>query len=184
MRRRRPDASAVKFFDAFPIRDEVARGQDRSTFRVVTNEALFEVVRKNPTRQSELAAIRGINARLVEQRGSDMLGALSRGNSVAEADLPRFPKAARWDRDPEFDSNVSRLKTVRDAAANRLDLDPGVLCARDRLEAVVRRKPSHVEDLSDLPDLRRWQIEELGEAFVRALRAGNPTDSPYRDDGK
>ena len=164
-------------------RDEVARAQDRSTFRVVTNEALFEVVRRNPARQADLAAIKGINARLVEQRGAEMLGALSRGNLVPEADLPRFPKSARWDRDPDFDAKVSRLKTVRDAAATRLDLDPGVLCARERLEAVVRRKPLRVDDLSDLPELRRWQIDELGEAFVRALRDGKPAESPYRDDG-
>jgi ribonuclease D len=77
---------------------------------------------------------------------------------------------------------------VRDAAAARLELDPGVLCARERLEAVVRRKPARVEDLADIKELRQWQIEELGEDFVKALRdtravAHPPAthDSPYRD---
>ena len=65
---------------------------------------------------------------------------------------------------------MARLKTVRDAAAARLDLDPGVLCPRERLEAVARRRPKAVEELGDIPELRRWQVEQLGEDFVRALR--------------
>ena len=167
-----------------PWRDAVARAQDRSTFRVMTNEALLDIARRNPQRQADLAAIKGVNARLVDQRGREILEAIARGNAVAEGDLPRFPKAPRWDRDPEFDAKVARLKAVRDAAATRLELDPGVLCARERLEAVVRRKPARVEDLADVSDLRQWQVEELGEDFVRALRQGAPVavpDSPYRD---
>ena len=83
--------------------------------------------------------------------------------------MPRFPRAQRWERDPDFDDVVARLKSVRDQAAERLDLDPGVLCARDRLEAVARRRPASVEQLAEVPELRKWQIEELGEEFVRAV---------------
>ena len=169
-------------------RDGVAREQDRSTFRVMTNDVLLEMARRDPARIADIAAIRGVNARLAEQRGRDILDAIARGNAVLEADLPRFPRARRWERDPDFDDLVARLKTVRDAAAARLEVDPGVLCARERLEAVVRRRPARVEDLAEVTDLRRWQVEELGEAFVGALRngraAGAPqpaTDSPYRD---
>ena len=107
---------------------------------------------------------------ILESRSSEMLAAIERGLAVPEAQLPRFPRAQRWERDPDFDDVVARLKTVRDAAAGRLDLDPGVLCPRERLEAVARRRPNSVEELSEIPDLRRWQIEQLGEDFVRALR--------------
>ena len=167
-------------------RDEIARAQDRSSFRVMTNEALIDIARRNPARQADLSAIKGVNARLVEQRGREMLDALERGNAVPDSDLPRFPKSARWERDPDFDEQVARLKTVRDAAASRLELDPGVLCARERLEAVVRRKPARAADLADVRELRQWQVEELGEDFVQALRNGasrGPArqDSPYRD---
>jgi len=59
---------------------------------------------------------------------------------------------------------------VRDAAAIRLSLDPGVLCSRERLEAIVRRKPSRVKDLEDVPGLRRWQVGEMGEEFISAIQ--------------
>ncbi|MGH7677476.1 MAG: HRDC domain-containing protein, partial [Gemmatimonadaceae bacterium] len=75
----------------------------------------------------------------------------------------------RWDRDPQFDARVAALKTVRDDAANRLDLDPGVLASRERLEAVARSRPTSREDLLLIPELRKWQVEVLGDSFVKAL---------------
>jgi ribonuclease D len=59
---------------------------------------------------------------------------------------------------------------VRDAAATRLELDPGVLCSRERLENVARSGAKTIDDLAAVPELRRWQIEEMGEGFVRALQ--------------
>ena len=168
-------------------RDDVARAQDKSTFRIVTNEVLLSLARTAPATMKALESTRGLNVRLIEQRGTQLLAAIARGVAVPEADLPRFPKSARWERDPDFDDRVARLKHARDEAARRLELDPGVLFSRERLEAVARRKPARVEDLADIAEVRKWQIEVLGEAFVRALRQGGGAaakatdDSPYRD---
>lgn len=151
-------------------RDGVARALDRSTFRVVTNDVLLELSRRSPRTMDDLRAIKGIGRSILENRGGEILEAAARGRAVAEGDLPRFPKAPRWDRDPNFDERVARLKRVRDEVAADLDLDPGVLCARDRLEAVARARPRHREQVQALPELRGWQVEVLGDAFVRALR--------------
>jgi ribonuclease D len=183
-----------------PWRDAVARELDRATFRVVSNDVLLEIARRQPTAKEELAAIKGMPRNQVEARGGQVLDAVRRGVAVPEGSLPRFPRAPRWDRDPDFDERVSRLKRVRDEAAARLDLDPGVLCARDRLEAVARKKPRTLEELAEVPELRRWQREQLGEGFLAALqtpataRPDEPArsrrgaaegttkdDSPYRD---
>ena len=51
----------------------------------------------------------------------------------------------------------------------RLGLDPGFLCAREKLETIARKKPKTLEELAEVPDLRRWQIGVLGEAFLKAL---------------
>jgi ribonuclease D len=152
-------------------RDERAAALDRATFRVMGNEAMFEIARVHPSTREELAAIRGVPRGVLERHGTELLDAVKRGLAVPEADLPRFPRAARWDRDPDFDANVAKLKSVRDAAAARLKLDPGVLCSRDRMEAVARRKPQSAGELAEIPELRRWQAEVLGPDFVAALRA-------------
>ena len=152
-----------------PWRDTVAGTLDRATFRVLGNEQLLDIARTQPQTKEALGKIKGMPRAILEQRGADLLDAVRRALAVPDAELPKFPRAARWDRDPDFDARVSALKTARDASAKRLALDPGVLCSRDRMEAVARRNPSSVEELSEVTELRRWQVAELGEDFVRAL---------------
>jgi len=153
-----------------PWRDGVARDLDRATFRVMGNEVLLDIARTAPKTAQELAGLKGMPRGILERGGAAILSAVTRGLEVAEEHLPKFPRAAKWEREEDFEANVTKLKAVRDAAAIRLSLDPGVLCSRERLEAIVRKKPSKVKDLEDVPGLRRWQIAEMGEDFVEALR--------------
>jgi ribonuclease D len=154
-------------------RDTVAAQLDRATFRVIGNEALFEIARRAPMNTSELSTIKGMPKGMIERAGADMVAAIRHGMEVPEAELPKFPKGQRWNKDRDFDEKVNRLKAVRDAAATRLDLDPGVLCSRERLENIARSGAKTVEDLAAVPDLRRWQIEEMGEGFLKALAGGS-----------
>ena len=150
-------------------RDSIAAELDRATFRVAGNEVLLDLARGAPTTRDGLFAVKGFPRGMSDVRAQEALQAIVRGNAVADADLPRFPKAARWDKDPEFDDRVAKLKSVRDAVATELDLDPGVLCSRDRMEAVARRNPRHVDEIAEVTELRRWQAEVLGARFVNAL---------------
>ena len=154
-----------------PWREEVARELDRSTFRVVGNEVLLELSRRAPSSKTELGTIKGMPRGMIETRSAGVLDAIKRGVAVAEADLPRFPKSPRWARDPDFDDRVNRLRQVRDGKARELDLEPGVLCPRERLEAIARRQATSLDALSEIPDLRRWQIDVLGSDLVRAMGA-------------
>jgi ribonuclease D len=152
-----------------PWRDKVAGELDRATFRVVGNEQLLAVAQKQPRTRQDLLSIKGMPRGIAESRGRDILAAVERGLAVPEDELPRFPRAPRWDRDPDFDNRVNALKTARDRVAHDLELDPGVLCSRDRMESVARRNPAGIEELQALDTLRRWQVEVLGAAFLRAL---------------
>ena len=172
-------------------RDALARQLDRSTFRVVGNETLMDIARLRPSDAKTLMSIKGMPRGIGERHASEVLEAVERGIAVPDAELPQFPRAPRWDKDPDFDARVNALRTVRDEAAKRLDLDPGVLGSRERLESIARRMPQSIEDLVDIADLRRWQIEEFGEAAVRAVNsiasappgAGKPAPSGRRPRG-
>ncbi|HTD83121.1 MAG TPA: HRDC domain-containing protein, partial [Gemmatimonadaceae bacterium] len=150
-------------------RNTVAAQLDRATFRVMGNEVLLELARRPPRSVSELSAIKGMPKGMVERGGADIVAAIRRGMEAPEAELPKFPRGQRWNKDRDFDDRVGRLKTVRDAAATRLEMDPGVLCSRERLENVARSGARTIEDLAKVPELRRWQIEEMGEGFIREM---------------
>jgi ribonuclease D len=172
-------------------RDDVARRADKATFRVLGNEQLLEIARSKPDARETLATIKGMPRGILESRSQDILSAVRQGLAVPEAQLPRFAKAPRWDRDPDFDARVSALKTVRDAAATRLEMDPGVLCSRDRMEAVARKNPATLPELESITELRHWQVDLLGADFLKALAphrraksaqvTSRQDDSPYSD---
>ncbi len=153
-------------------RDGVAGTLDRATFRVVSNDVLLELCRKVPKHAGQLQGMKGLNPRMASEQGAAIIAAVERGMAVPENELPRFPRSPRWEKDPQLDQRLSQLKSVRDAAAQRLELDPGVLCARDRMEAVARRQPASLDDFNELPELRKWQVEVLGEDFIKAMRKG------------
>jgi len=150
-------------------RDTVAAQLDRATFRVMGNEVLLDLSRNPPRNVSELSAIKGMPKGMIDRAGPDIIAAVRRGLEVPEADLPRFPKGQRWNKDREFDARVVRLKGVRDEVARALDLDPGVLCSRERLENIARSAAKTAEDLEAVPGLRRWQIEVMGPGLIAAL---------------
>lgn len=151
-------------------RDAKAAELDRAVFRVMANEVLLGLARTAPTREDQLLGIKGMPRSLAQRASREILDAVARGMAVPEDKLPRYPKAMRWNKDPDFDRRATLLKGARDEAAKRLQLDPGVLCSRERLEAVARRNPATMEELGEVRELRKWQAKELGPGFLRALQ--------------
>ncbi|MBI4541967.1 MAG: HRDC domain-containing protein [Gemmatimonadetes bacterium] len=150
-------------------RDAVAGELDRASFRVASNDALLTLASLAPRTRDALSRVRGLSPRLLAERGGALLEAVERGLAVPEKELPRFPRRERRESDPAFNQRVERLKVVRNAAAERLALDPGVLCPKGTLEAVARAMPKAVAQLEAIPEMRRWQIQVLGTDFSKAL---------------
>jgi len=150
-------------------RDGVARELDRATFRVAGNETLLDLSRAAPRTVDALREIKGMPRGVIERRGVSVLDAIARGVAMPEDQLPRFPRVPRWERDPDFDHRVNRLRSIRETIAQRLDLDPGFLISRERLETIARKRPTSMEELAADDDLRRWQIDVMGKELLRAL---------------
>jgi ribonuclease D len=150
-------------------RDIAAAALDRATFRVIGNETLLEISRVAPVSLDALSPLKGVPRGWSPQRLGEVLAAVQRGLAAGEDDLPRFPRAHRWDRDPHFDERFNALRTARDDVAAKLDLDSGVLGSRERLEAVARKMPKNMEELEAIPELRRWQISAMGSEMLRAI---------------
>src|SRR5947209_9957455 len=87
-------------------RDTVAAQLDRATFRVMGNEVLLELARRAPRSVSELGAIKGMPKGMVERSGGDIVAAVRRGMEAPEAELPKFPRGQRWNKDRDFDDRV------------------------------------------------------------------------------
>jgi ribonuclease D len=154
--------------ELFSWREGVAQRTDRATFRVMNNEPLLAMAKHPPTDVAALKAIPGISADQAERRGRDILAAVKRALEIPDRDLPRLERTPRRAHDPAFEARLERLKAVRNRLATEFDLQPGVLCPNGTLEAIARANPATVEDLGRLPELRRWQLRELGGELLAA----------------
>lgn len=150
-------------------REGVAQRADRATFRVLNNEPMFLMAKHPPADLAALRAVPGIGGAQLERYGREILGAVHRGLSLPERELPRVERAPRRPPDPAFEARLERLKTVRNELAARYDLAPGVLCPNGTLEAIARLAPRTREELASIPELRRWQLAELGEDLLHAV---------------
>jgi ribonuclease D len=155
--------------ELFFWREDVGRQRDQATFRVLSNQGLIEMALKAPRTRSALLEITGVSPGLAERRGADLIAAIERGLAIPESELPRFPRAKRWERDPAVEERAERLREVRNRVAETLGLDPGFLISRAVLDEIARRGPSTVEELAGIPEVRRWQVEAVGERLVKSL---------------
>ena len=152
-------------------RAQTAATLDRAEFRVLVNEVLLHLAQHPVTTIDELAAVRGMGRDMLERRGEEILAAIRRGQAVPDAELPRLPRPVRRLSDPAFDLRLEALKKERNAAAERLDLAPGVLCPNGTLEAIARAEPENLGALEGVVGVRQWQLEVLGTGLLAAMHA-------------
>jgi len=155
--------------ELFEWREGVAQRSDRATFRVLNNEPMLAMAKQPPADMAALKTIPGIGSDQAERRGRDILAAVKRGLEIPEQDLPRVERPPRKAFDPAFEARLERLKAARNRLAVQLDLAPGVLCPNGTLEAIARANPASMEALGALPELRRWQLREIGGELLGAV---------------
>jgi ribonuclease D len=158
--------------EALSWRDELARARDRAPFRVVGDQVLLAIVAEPPKSASHLKELKGFSPSLARQAGQRLLDRIRQVESLPEdgfAPYPRPTQPGPGRPTPDEDALLNRLKGERNRHAEALEIERGTLFPNSVLLEVVRREPSNVEDLAEIPGVKRWQIEEAGEALLRAL---------------
>jgi len=151
-------------------RDTVAEREDKAPFRIIGNDSLLGVSRALPATRVDLSHVRELPSSLARRHGDALLDAVARAKALNESELPRLERRPRPQKDSGFDARLDKVKAVRNRVAAELGLEPGVLCGRTTLEAVVRARPVNRAELEQLAEVRRWQIDALGNALLEALR--------------
>ncbi len=130
-------------------RDAESAAMDVPAFKVLRNENLLDVAASFEATGKPNFPFRN------PQRRQLVFEAYERGRELSDEDLPQRIKGKRLPHDPEFDSRFDTIKTVRDAAAEKLNLDPSLVASRSVLESLAR-KSSPAE-----AGMMRWQSELL-----------------------
>jgi ribonuclease D len=156
--------------ELFALRDEWARNADLPLFKIVGDEPLVEIAQKRPPTASGLSKIRGLSSYLKGRRAPDLLGAIRRGEAIAEKDLPTRTWTKRPKPVPGYSKRVDRIKAWRVDAAKKAGLDPGVLLPQRLIERISIDRPVDMAALAAIPDIRRWRAENFGQEILEAAK--------------
>lgn len=155
--------------ELYEWRESTASEIDRASFRVMGNEVLLMLAEHPVADLDALGKLRGVGREALGRWGEAILEAIRRGEAVPEGELPKFERGPRRVVDPELDARMEKLKSTRNVEAERLGLQPGVLCPNGTLEQVARLQPKTLDELAEAPSLREWQRQEIGAALLAAL---------------
>ncbi|HEY0156725.1 MAG TPA: ribonuclease D [Thermoanaerobaculia bacterium] len=150
--------------DLYNWRDALARKADRPPFKIVGNDSLVEIAKAKPQTHRDLAAVAAVSRYHSDRYGRDLVNIVRKAMELPEADLPEKNEPKPWIRDKALENRINRLKTVRDRYAKELKIDPAVLGARHILSAVA------AAGTLDVPNMREWQKQVMGEALLAALQ--------------
>jgi ribonuclease D len=150
-------------------REKEGERLNRPVYKVIGNKTLSAVAQRMPKEKRGLNGIEGLPPRLIDRYGRALLHAVSEGQSIPEADLPKFPRQPRRAKDPNFEDHVKLLKKWREKKAAQYALEPGVLINNAGLEALALARPSSMEDLANIASLKKWQRKELGESLLEVM---------------
>jgi ribonuclease D len=154
------------FLRAFwEAREARARALDRPPFRVLSNERLLAAAPLASRGERDLAKLFPSPRPLPDAFACALRAALEAAAALPPAHWPGARRGARAETDPVLEREVERLKKTRDARAQALGLDPGVLASKASLTAAARVKRAHGAVtpglLVDEAGFSRWRAELL-----------------------
>lgn len=163
-------------------RERNAAAMDRPVYKVIPDGVLVDLARAAPRTGDALDnVIPGMPA--LKRRHRDGLLSAIRAGLEDQTPLPRNRPSASASRKaiPEglqgkaLDRAVAHLKSWRKA---QLDADPRLTPAstvsNGVLAQIARYRPTSIEELSAVPEVRRWQVREFGEALLEVLDEIDP----------
>lgn len=153
-------------------RDGVARRQDRAPFRIASDQVLVEAALAPPLSPDDFASRKGVNGRVARKHGERLIERLSAVSHLQDGELTGYPRPERSGRGrppPEVEEVVDRLKAVRNARADELGLDRGMLLPNAVVLETAFQRPASMEALGDVPGMKQWQVEAVGERLLAAM---------------
>jgi ribonuclease D len=166
-RRLAPRALAI-LRELFAWREARAESTDTPAFKILGNETLLAMATAAPRTRDDLARLR-LPGRVLDTADL-LLGAIERGSSVPEKDLPRVPREPRPVVSEETRRRVDKLKAWRTQEAEVQKLDASVLLPQRLIDRLAESAPRDTGMLEEIEGLRRWRIEAFGKALIGATQ--------------
>jgi ribonuclease D len=143
-------------------REKNAQREDRPKSWLLRDELLFDIAKLQPETVTELAAVRGINERIVQRYGKELCGLVTAAKNQLPIPLLDHGRAAKKTQQQEAILDIlTALVRIR---AEENSLNPSILATRKDLEVLL------FDDDDECPLLHGWRYAMAGKELVGLLK--------------
>ena len=157
-------------------RDEQARKQNRPTFKVLPDGALISVATRLPTNEHELNKVFTKQVAMKRRHGDYLIEAVVSGlEDTFKVPAPK-KKTKKQSSTPARISGraaeraMAELKEWRNALCERDPrFTPFNVASNSTLKAIANFRPTNLEELAQIKDVRAWQVRDHGVQILAVL---------------
>ncbi len=149
-------------------REEEVRKKDMPRRRLVSDDVLIEIARRDNLSLDVMNRMRGLHAGVVRRFGDTWLKLWQKGMDCPEEDWPRL--APRKNNTQGTDLRLELLSTLLRLKADEASISPTILANKSELATLASWGNNPFSDPPDIPCLQGWRAELVGNDLLRLLR--------------
>ncbi|MBN4073592.1 ribonuclease D [Mariprofundus ferrooxydans] len=149
-------------------RERGACQRDIPRRRMISDEALLEIARRDSLSLNTMARMRGINAGFIKRFGDEIIHTWQQGMDSDEADWPKHK--ARRHNHPGTDLRLEMLDTLVRLKAEDGEIASSILSSKSDLAELASWGYRCKGEAPELACLHGWRYELVGHDLLRLLR--------------
>ncbi len=154
-------------------RDARAQEIDRPVFKVLSDSIMIAIAAARPSTEEELNDVIRRGSSLARKHGEELLKAVAEG-LADDTPLPtRSSRSSSSDPGPRsgpgMDLLLGPLKLWRNNLVETRNLSPVVVANNQLLKDIARAAPTSLDELAEVPGIRRWQVVDYGDEILKVL---------------
>jgi ribonuclease D len=150
-------------------RERIAREKNRPRRRIIPDETLVSLARLNELNKDSIRRLRnGLSESVLREFGDDILAAWQEGHDCPSSSWPR-PRSTR-PRNSGANLRAEMLSALVRFTADREKIAANILARKGELMELALWAADSQSPLPDLPCLRGWRRELIGDDLLRLLR--------------
>jgi ribonuclease D len=163
--------------ELYLYRELQARRRDLPVFKILGDQTLIALAKRQPTTQNALRQIEGISPVQIRRHGSGILRAIRNGQ---QAPPPPPPKRRRRFLQEATIRRSEALHTWRKEQAAQRGVPSDIVMPKDALKMLAHKAPHTLRELSALNVLGPWRLKTYGAEVLRVIAEADENDDPRK----
>lgn len=151
------------------MRLSIAQKKDKPLFKVISNRSLADMALYKPLKAGQMVKEKMISEKQADMYGSLCEKAITSALEMAHKSLPSYPRTRRPWPDQKVKDRIKQLKKMREKLSVSLGIEPGFLLNNALIGELAFSNPKSRHALEGIDNLRKWQIEAMGESIITNL---------------